>query len=144
MVETLTEGIVESIRDRWGEEYKIYTESVYQNVLKPCFFVECQEVRNVQLLGRKFFLRVKMKVSFFNDGDEKKHMGEKLVGEIFSLMNTVKKDGNIFYGRGLKSTWENDALIIIGEYDLFEKNKKEDAEMMESVEIPQKGCFING
>lgn len=135
MVDKLVEALAENMKARWGEEYKIYTENVYQNAVKPCFFIECENVQKVQLLGGRFFLRVEMKVVFDSDSDQKKLEGDKIIGELFVMMNCIKKDDRVYNGRKIHCNKENGNLTVRGVYDLFIRKEEEGYDMMESVEI---------
>lgn len=135
MIEKLIGAVAESLFKKWGEEYEVYTESVYQNVKKPCFFVECESVEKKELLGGRFFIRADIKVSIEDDGDIRKQKVEKMIGDVFAVMNFVCVEGKTLQGRSVRGKWENDSFVVRGTYSIFCGEERETHDLMQTVEI---------
>lgn len=135
MVEELIGAIAQKLRDRFGNEYRVYTEGVYQFAEKPCFFIECEGIERVPLTGNRYYLRVTVKVTAEIDGDEKKYKAQRASGDVFSQMNSVEVNSFILQGRKIHGKWEDGNLVIRGCYDIFTKQEEEsERAMMETVE----------
>ncbi len=136
MVEKLTGAIAEKIR---GLGYEVYTESVHQNLKKPCAFVQCENAERVELLNGKFFIRVKIRVDFMAEGDEKTRMEEEAVGLIFGLLGRVYVGEAVFNGRKINSENDNGRLSVFALYDIWTKETEdENSPLMEAITIRER------
>ena len=137
MVEKLIGCLSAQIKKRW-EEYEVYTEGVYQHAVKPCFFVECENVEQIKLLGERFYLRVTVKITLQSDSEIKKYESQKMIGDFFALMNHIEVDDVILYGRKIHSKWENGALTLRGSYNVFTRAESDkNLALMETIEAEQ-------
>ena len=136
MIKKLIGAVAQSIRERLGAGYKVYTESVHQNLEKPCFFVECESAEKVPLLGRRFFLRMWVKISFLSSGDRKNYEEQEILGDLFLALNTIKTEEKSLMGRKIHAKRESGILTLRGCYDVFfeEAGENEDAALMEKIE----------
>lgn len=138
MVDLLICAVSKKIRDAWSE-YEVYTENVHQGVKKPCFFVQCEKTEKVDMLQRRFFVRVTVKIVFENDNDSALYDGECITARMFDLLSALEIDGQIFNGRKVYGKWEDGRLVVRCCYDVYTVNEKEDTALMESVEV--KGIY---
>lgn len=135
MVDGLIGAIVKSISDTFEGRYGVYTENVYQGAEKPCFFVECEKAERVEMLNRRFFVRVTVKITFENDSDEKQYEAENVAAEMFDLLGLVKTDTVCFNGRKIYGKWESGRFVIRACFDMWNERATEVAEMMEKIEV---------
>lgn len=142
MVDLLIGAVGEKIRNFWGEEYAVYTESVHQGAIKPCFFVECEKAERVEMLNRRFFVRVTVKITFENDSDTKKYETENITAPMFDLLSLVNAAGGYFNGRKIYGKWEDGAFVIRCCYDIYTVQNGEETEFMETVKV--KGLYDGG
>lgn len=133
MVGEITRAIAKSVRDEWGMDYRVYTESVYQNAKKPCFFIGCESAERIRLLGGGFFMRVKMRIAIENDSDTKKAEIEKMVGRLFSIINFVTVGEKKFFCRNCTGGWESSGFVVHATYDMPYVLQKDKPELMQTI-----------
>lgn len=136
MVEKLIGAIGDAFRNKWGDEYAVYTEAVEQGVKKPCFFIECEKSDAVRLLGERFFVRCTVKVTLDSDKEDKKCESGSLTGDMFKLLGLIEADGGFFRGRKISGTWESGGFAVRAVYDVYPV-WEEEAELMEKIEAKE-------
>ena len=134
MVDRLLALLVQSIEKEFGNEYAVYTESVYQNAKKPCFFALCESVERMQMLNGRFFVRAHVLVRFEAEGDEKRLEGDKIVARLFKLLGRIEGDNLCFNGRKVHGAWSDGVLNVRGIYDLWPE-EAEEGDLMEKIEL---------
>lgn len=139
MVEKLIGALALSMKEKWDDTYRVYTESVFQSAEKPCFFIECENAEQVGMLGGRFFVRVTLKITLDSNSEEKKYEADEIMGDMFTLMNSVVVENVVLHGRGINAKWEKGNLVIRGCYDIFMSEEKADGDMMLSIEADRKG-----
>lgn len=140
MVEKLIEAIGKSLEEKWDGTFEVYTENVYQSAVKPCFFIECENAEQMQLLGGRFFLRVTVKITLDSDCERKKYEAEAVLGDVFNIVSLVKAGDMVLRGRKINAKWESGKLVIRSVYDIFTEEEKEAEEkpLMETIEADRK------
>lgn len=140
MVEKLIEAIGKSLKEKLDGEFEVYTENVYQSAVKPCFFIECENAEQMQLLGGKFFLRVTVKVTLDSDDERKKYRAEAVLGDVFNIMSLALAEGRVLRGRKINAKWESGKLVIRSVYDIFieEESGEEEKTLMQTIEADRK------
>lgn len=136
MIEKLIETVSINVKKALGNEYKVYTEAVYQGGEKPCVFIECERLEKINLLGERYFLRAWLKVSLADDRRDKKHHADAASEALFNIMAKVCTDTVIIWGRNLTAKWENGDFTLRAYYDIYTQNKEE-TEMMEKIVLRQ-------
>ncbi len=139
MIDKLIGAVAENIRKAVGEKFEVYTESVYQYAVKPCFFVECENVERIEMLNNNYFVRVHAKIICENDGDEKRLETESVATKLLDLLSTVMVDPVRLNGRKIHGKWEDGRLVIRAIYDIWHEMGTEEHDLMESIEV--KGIY---
>ncbi len=119
MVDGLICAIADVVKNTAGEEYVVYTESVHQKAVKPCFFIECEKAERIEVLNGGFFLRVSVKISCENDSDTKKYETDKLINALFEALRWIWIDTKAIAGRRIWGKWEDGRFVIRGCYDVW-------------------------
>lgn len=137
MVEKLIGAVAQKVRNEFGEKIEVYTESVHQNAVKPCFFIECEKCERVEMLNRNYFVRVQVAVTYENEGDEKKHDAQGVTAKLFDLLSCVMAEEVFFNGRKIHAKWEDGRLIVRAIYDMWPTMERETGTLMEAIEIKE-------
>ena len=139
MVDKLIGAIAEGIRNAFGDSAEVYTENVYQNAVKPCFFVECESSERIEMLNRNFFVRVHVGIAYENDDDEKRLEAESVTAPLFDLLNLIAVGDKCFNGRRINGKWESGRLVVRAIYDMWPEIDRAERELMETIEV--KGLY---
>lgn len=137
LVDKLIGAVAKKIKRELGEKAEVYTEGVYQNAVKPCFFVECEKSERMEMLNRRFFVRVHVAVIYENDGDEKRCDAESITATLFDLLARIDADEVCFNGRKIYGKWENGRLVIRALYDMWPQWESEECTLMEAIEVKE-------
>lgn len=137
MVDKLIGAVAEKVRKEFGEKTEVYTEGVYQNAVKPCFFVECEKCERIEMLNRNFFVRVHAAVVYENEGDEKRRDGESITARLFDLLSCIEAGDVCFNGRKIYARWEDGRLVVRALYDMWPTEEIETCDVMETIEVKE-------
>lgn len=143
MTEKLIAAVSEKIYDLFDGKYRVYTEKVRQNLEKPCFFTEIEEVEKVNLLGGRFFLRAKVKLLFEDCSETANYTAESMTGELFNALNFVKTDSVTLFGRKIKCKKSDSGFEMSVYYDLgIEEVKEDETAFMGQISVKENVCGI--
>ncbi len=133
----MVKSLAKRLRERFGEEYKVYTEGVYMGAEKPCFFIECEKAEKIPLLGKRFMLRVSLAATLASESDTRRSEAENAARDMFGAMSCVEAGGRISRGRGLNGRCEDGGFVMRGVYDIFmtEDEGQEEIAMMETMSV---------
>lgn len=135
VIEETVRSLSERLREKFGEEYKVYTESVYMGAEKPCFFIDCEKTEKIPLLGKRFMLRINIAATLVSDSDTKRSEAENAAWDMFGAMSYLEAGNRIIRGRGLNGRCEDAGFVMRGVYDIFMTEDEEETAMMESMSV---------
>ena len=72
MINQIIDGISVAINSEFGDPYEIYTESIEQGLVEPCFSILCLNPTINQVLGKRYFRRNQFCIHYFPSSDEKR------------------------------------------------------------------------
>ncbi len=134
----LTSAVSEKIFALFEEKYPVYTEKVFQNVKKPCFFAEIKGVEKINLLGGRFFLRVEMNITLEDDSDTKCFASEEVAKKLFCALNFVEVGEASIYGRRMSAVNDGNKMIFKVFYDVsLTEVMDEEIALMESIGVKE-------
>ncbi len=137
MVDRVIGALAERLDEAFGERFTVYTEGVKMGAEKPCFFVECEKLEKVALLGGRYMLRFSIAVKLEGDGDTPRFDAESVTGELFEIMNVLEVEGNLLRAMGLNGRFEGKGLVMRCSYDAVVKivpdEGEEEIALMEEV-----------
>ena len=136
MINDIIGKIGKSINDEFGENYRVYSESMPQEFETPCFFVECVNyVRNRALSrGNRYNITALFSVIYFLDEKNLEQNEEiwDIADRIFDAVEYI--DG--YSGDDLKAVVSDGTLVVTVSYS-FQAYKKMDKNYMS--DLKQKG-----
>lgn len=138
MIDVLVGAVGSMLHEKWGDEYEVYTEKVYQGAKRPCFFVECEKTEKINLLGGRFFVRADIKVTLENDSDTKIREADALIDSIFSLLNFVDVGERRIFGRRINAKWENGSMVVRSVYDVSGVIEETEGDLMEKITVKER------
>lgn len=95
MVNDLINGISIKLNQVFGDEYRIYTNSVTQGLIEPCFFIAVVDSSQAQLIGNRYFRQHLFDIHYFpaseGDNEEIQNVASQLFNtlEYVNLLNGV-------------------------------------------------------
>ena len=134
MINKIIDGISVAINSEFGDPYEIYTESVEQGLIEPCFSILCLNPTINQVLGKRYFRRNQFCIHYFPGSDEKQSECNAVNERLMNALEIITVDGDLCRGIDMHCEVSDGVLSFFVNYDMY-VYKKEDAEQstMETV-----------
>ena len=89
MVNDLINGISIKLNQVFGDEYRIYTNSVTQGLTEPCFFIAVVDSSQAQLIGNRYFRQHSFDIHYFpaSEGDNEEILS--VASELFEILEYI-------------------------------------------------------
>ena len=89
MVNDLINGISIKLNQVFGDEYRIYTNSVTQGLTEPCFFIAVVDSSQAQLIGNRYFRQHSFDIHYFpaSEGDNEEILS--VASELFETLEYI-------------------------------------------------------
>lgn len=136
MINKIIDGISIALNAEFGDNYKIYTESIEQGLKEPCFSILCVNPTNNLFRGNKYFRKNLFDVLYFPKSKDEKfsecmEVLEKMMDclEIIDLGEDGLQRGTDMHGETIDGV-----LHFFVNYDMF-VYKVESKEPMEDLDL---------
>ena len=130
-------GIAAKLRGVYPEDfYAIYTESVQQDLFRPCFFILLKSEERKNELGRRFRQKYRFNIIYYpsgNGGDNEEFIavGQTLGHEL----RIIKAKGDLIRGKAVSCKADGGRLVFDIEYTLHLIEEAEEYEKMQEVSV---------
>ena len=114
----IVNGISVKLNEYFGDEYKIYAETVEQGTALPCFFINHEEMTKKKLLGERYLMMYSFDINYFpqNDKLEMLDIAEKLQ----DCLKIIKiADGDLIRGSRMRFNINNGVLHFYVGYSMI-------------------------
>ncbi|AZK44776.1 phage tail terminator family protein [Paenibacillus lentus] len=136
MLNKLSESIALKLNHEFGDDYKIYTESVKQGLKEPCFFIFLLTSSQRQVIGKRYFREHPFDIHYFPKSKEDKN--EEILDVLDRLndaLEYITMDGDLLRGTNIHHEVIDDVLHFFVNYNLHVYKEKDTADFMESLQI---------
>lgn len=98
MTSGIIDGVCKRLSEEFGENYKIYTESVEQGFTEPCFFVSATSVEMTKMLGNiergRYNRKQGVNVVFYpKQGDDVRNEVYSAAERVMDVLEYIEFDG---------------------------------------------------
>jgi len=129
-------GISNKLYSLFGENYKIYTEEIKQDLKKPCFYIVNLSVRNRVSLGLRYNHEQSFDIHFFPGKSGSQSEMSEIADKLMTNLTFIQvQDKSYLYGSNINSQIVEDVLHVFVNYDVPMKIVKTDNEYMNNLEI---------
>ena len=90
MINKIIDGISISLNAEFGDDYKIYTESIEQGLKEPCFSIVCVNPTNELFRGKKYFRKNLFCIQYFPKGEDKRSECMDVLERMFDCLEVIK------------------------------------------------------
>lgn len=105
MINDIVNGISNAIYEQYGQDKKIYTESIEQGFTEPCFFIAVLETTQARYIGNRYKLTVPVNVHYFPATNAKKREMQDVAQTLYyALQRITLVNGDML--NGFKLHWE--------------------------------------
>ena len=133
MINKIIDGISITINSEFGDAYEIYTESIEQGLIEPCFSIVCLNPTINQSLGNRYFRRNQFCIHYFPYTNEKQlecyTVGERLM----HVLELIEIDGDLCRGTEMRYEVIDDVLSFFVNYNMYTYKEEVAEDMMESL-----------
>ena len=133
MINKIIDGISVAISSEFGDPYEIYTESIEQGLIEPCFSILCLNPTINQVLGKRYFRRNQFCVHYFPSSDEKRSECHVVIERLMNALEVITIDGDLCRGTDMHGEVVDNVLSFFVNYDMYVYKEETAEPVMESI-----------
>lgn len=133
MINKIIDGISVAINSEFGDPYEIYTESIEQGLVEPCFSILCLNPTINQVLGKRYFRTNQFCIHYFPSSDEKQSECHSVMEKLMNVLEIINVDGDQCRGTNMHSEVVDNVLSFFVNYDMYVYKEKDNEPNMETV-----------
>lgn len=133
MINEIIDGISVAINSEFGDPYEIYTESIEQGLVEPCFSIVCLNPTINQVLGKRYFRTNQFCIHYFPSSDEKRSECYAMIDRLTSALEIITVDGDLCRGTDMHSEVVDNVLSFFVNYNMYVYKEETTEAVMESV-----------
>ena len=134
MINKIIDGISISLNAEFGDDYKIYTESIEQGLKEPCFSIVCVNPTNELFRGKKYFRKNLFCIQYFPKGEDKRSECMDVLERMFDCLEVIKVGADLQRGTSMHGEVVDQVLNFFVNYDMF-VYKVESTDAMETMDL---------
>ena len=135
MINKIIDGISISLNAEFGDDYKIYTESIEQGLKEPCFSILCVNPTNELFRGKRYFRKNLFCIQYFpSRKDEKYAECMEVLERMFDCLEIIKVIDDPQRGTKMHGEVVDGVLNFFVNYDMF-VYKVENTDAMETLDL---------
>jgi hypothetical protein len=126
MIQGIVDGISIKLNSVFGDGYTIYTESVKQGLMEPCFFIRLVNPVNRRGLGGRFFRENLFAIQFFpKSRDAPKAECYQMQDALYLALGYITVDGDLQRGLKMRGEFSDGVLNFFVNYNMHVVLKEE-------------------
>ena len=134
MINKIIDGISISLNAEFGNDYKIYTESIEQGLKEPCFSIICVNPTNELFIGKKYFRKNLFCIQYFPKGEDKRSECMDVLERMFDCLEVIKVGEDLQRGTSMHGEVVDEVLNFFVNYDMF-VYKVESTDVIETMDL---------
>jgi len=134
MISKIVDAISLAVNAEFGDDCKIYTEIVEQDIKRPCFFIACLGFSSEQQRDKRYLLKHQMTVQYLTSSTEPNAELYGVVGRLNKCLECISIDGDLTRSSKSKAEIMDELLSLTIDYDFYVIEKSEE-QKMESVSV---------
>ena len=133
MINKIIDGISVAIHSEFGDPYEIYTESIEQGLIEPCFSILCLNPTVNQVLGKRYFRTNQFCIHYFPSSNEKQSECYAVIDRLVNALEIITVDGDQCRGTDIHSEVVDNVLSFFVNYDMYVYKEKDAEPNMEDL-----------
>ena len=94
MIDSITDGIISKIRTKYDNSFRIYTDSVEQGLIEPCFSILCLDASGERVVSDRYKRSFLFSITYFPESEneptsECNKVCENLLGLLTSIDTSI-------------------------------------------------------
>lgn len=133
MINEIIDGISVAISLEFGDPYEIYTESIEQGLIEPCFSILCLNPTINQVLGKRYFRTNQFCIHYFPSSDEKRSECQTVIERLIGALEIITVNGDLCRGTDMHFEIDDGVLSFFVNYDMHVYKEASVEPVMETV-----------
>lgn len=133
MINKIIDGISVTINSEFGDPYEIYTESIEQGLVEPCFSILCLNPTINQVLGKRYFRKNQFCIHYFPSSDEKMFECHTVAEKLMNCLEIITVDGDQCRGTDMEYQILDNVLSFTVNYNIYVYKEESTESIMETV-----------
>lgn len=130
MIQSITNGIIKAIRTEYDKSYRIYTESIEQGLIEPCFSILCLNAEGNREVGDRFKRYFPFMITYFPSSDEPVKECNTVCETLLGLLCDVETDIGLVYGSEMSGQLIDGNLQFSVQYNVSALLQRDQGESM--------------
>lgn len=120
MINKVIDAICNVLYEEFGDDYKIYTDTVEQDLKAPCFSVFCISPMKKQFFGKKYKVSNLYMVLYFpKDENEPSYEINEVIERLYNCLEYIKETDDLIRGIEMSGEVIDDVLNFKVKYEFF-------------------------
>ena len=147
MIQKIIDGIIKAIRTKYDRSYRIYTESIEQGLIEPCFSVLCLNPSGEREISDRFKRFYPFMITYFPSSDEPVAECNEVCEVLLDVLNDIDTNVDVLHGTDLSGKVVDGNLQFSVQYNIFVRKVDEmaaegmDGLAVDTAAVIQKGWF---
>lgn len=127
MIQSVIDGIINAIRTEYDKSYRIYTESIEQGLIEPCFSVLCLNPSGEREISDRFKRFYPFMITYFPSTDEPVAECNEVCEVLLDVLNDIDTNIGLLHGSELSGKVIDGNLQFSVQYQMFVRKVDESA-----------------
>ena len=119
MIQKIIDGIIKAIRTKYDRSYRIYTESIEQGLIEPCFSVLCLNPSGEREISERFKRFYPFMITYFPSSDEPVAECNEVCEVLLDVLNDIDTNVGVLHGTDLSGKVVDGNLQFSVQYNIF-------------------------
>lgn len=136
MVNNIINAISLKLNQVFGDTYTNYTESIWQGLKEPCFFIKLLTLEQTQIIGKRYFRQQPFDIHYFPSTDDKNTEMLNMVDSLNDALEYITlENGDVLHGTKLNGEIVDEVLHFFVNYNFYVRKTEDVADYMENVTV---------
>lgn len=135
MIQEVINGIINAIRTSYDETYRIYTESIEQGLIEPCFSILSLNPSGDRELGDRFKRYFPFMITYFPSSKEPIAECNAVCEELLGLLADVQTSIGLLHASTIGGEIVDGNLQFNVQYNIHAMLQREPAELLEEMTV---------
>ncbi len=135
MIQSIIDGIIKAIRTKYDKSYRVYTESIEQGLIEPCFSILCLNPSGEREISNRFKRFYPFMITYFPSTDEPVIECNSVCEELMDVLNDIETDNGVLHGSDLSGNIVDGVLHFQVKYNTFVMSVDKSEDGMDDITI---------
>lgn len=134
MIQEIIDGIIAAIRTEYDKSFRIYTESLEQGLIEPCFSILCLSQTREKQTTNRYMNTIPFNITYFPSTDEPISECNSVCEILYDILELISADGHYLRGSRMNGQVVDGVLQFQVNYSPFVIHREEQ-EGMNDLEV---------